>query len=103
MATYTIDTQLLRDDAKNLESSKAEMYATLNDITKELNKLLEPDVWNDDVAELFMEKFNGLSDDFQNYDEVLGNYASKAVEIADEYDEANRATKQLAEELRSDI
>lgn len=103
MATYTIDTQLLREDAKNLSSSKAELFATLNDITKELEKLRQPDVWNDNVADLFMEKFSGLSDDFQNYDDVLGDYVDKALKIAEEYDQANLATKQLADELLSDV
>lgn len=101
MSMYSIDTAKLRKEADDLNKTKTDLFNILGDIK---NKVAEiPKYWIDDVATSFKKKFDGLSDDFQNYDKILGDYVAKAKEIADEYDKANQdANKQLGS-LLSDL
>lgn len=101
MALYNIDTGKLRKDATDLSKCKTDLFATLNEIKTEVGKL--PGVWEDEVATEFMKRFNGLSNDFQNYDNILGDYVKKANEIADEYDKANSEANNQLNDLLSDL
>ncbi len=101
MALYNIDTGKLREDATELNKCKADLFTTLSEIKAEVAKL--PSVWIDEVATEFMKKFNGLSNDFQNYDSILGDYVKKANEIADEYDKANSEANSQLNDLLSDL
>jgi WXG100 family type VII secretion target len=101
MALYNIDTTKLRKEANDLNKTKNDLFNTLNEIKNQVAKI--PKYWDDDVAVEFKKRFDGLSDDFQNYDKILGDYVTKANEIADEYDKANADAKNQLSDLLSDI
>ncbi|HEX2947939.1 MAG TPA: hypothetical protein VHT96_18525 [Clostridia bacterium] len=101
MAIYNIDTDKLRTDAEDLNKCKADLFQTLGEIGVEVERI--PGVWEDEVAKEFMRKFKGLSDDFKNYDSILGDYVKKALEIADEYDKANAEANSELGDLLTDI
>ncbi|NLK87701.1 MAG: hypothetical protein GX279_09450 [Clostridiaceae bacterium] len=101
MAVYNIDTKILRNEANDLNKTKADLFKILNQIKELVARI--PRCWDDDVAVEFKKRFDGLSDDFQNYDKILGDYVVKTNEIADEYDKANADAKNQLSDLLSDI
>lgn len=101
MALYSIDTTKLRKEADDLNKTKTELYKILNDIKAKVTEI--PKYWVDDVAVEFRKRFNGLSDDFQNYDKILSDYVKKAHDIANEYDRANADANRQLSDLLSDL
>ncbi len=101
MALYNIDTGKLRKEAGDLNRTKTDLFQILNDIKSQVAQI--PTYWDDDVALEFKKRFDGLSNDFQNYDKILGDYVSKTNEIADEYDKANADANNQLSDLLSDI
>jgi len=101
MAMYNIDTEKLRKEASDLNKTKNELYNILNDIKAKVAEI--PKYWIDDVAVEFKKRFDGLSNDFQNYDKILGDYVAKANEIADVYDKANADASNQLSDLLSDL
>lgn len=102
MALYNIDTDQLRKEASDLNKTKNDLFAILDELTNKVNEINDQ-VWDDNVAREFTRRFKGLRDDFQNYDKILGDYVQKANEIADEYDKANADANKQLEGLLSDL
>ena len=102
MALYNIDTSKLRTEANDLSKTKGELFKILESLKSKVNEINDQ-VWDDNVATEFMKRFRGLSNDFQNYDKILGYYVTKAIEIADEYDKANADANNQLNDLLSDL
>lgn len=68
-----IDPEAFENCARDIDTKNGEMRQTLDDIQKKINNLKGD--WESDSAETIRQKITNMSSRFENYQQVVNNYA----------------------------
>ena len=85
------------EKAGELKNSANTIKTVTEELRSEIIKMKAS--WEGAAAEKYVNKFNGLNDDFQERYDVINQYAQFLIEAADEMDAAERKTESLEDNL----
>jgi WXG100 family type VII secretion target len=100
MATIQVTPELLRKTSTEISKVNSDFNLIMNDIKTEMQKMKQR--WESEAADIFISKFNGLNDDFQNYSKVIMDYANFLNTAADTYTNADKAIGSDSSGLKAD-
>lgn len=92
--SINVSTQEMRDAATDIRLRKNNLRELLNQIQRKMNDLAQ--TWASEASEEIRRKMNGMKGRFDQYDEVVENYASFLVKAAEMYEETESTAKKNA-------
>ncbi len=99
MATIKVNSAVMREKATGFRQVAKSIKGFTDEMTNEINGLKS--VWEGESAEALVNKFNGLSDDFQQICDTIDQYATFLDQAAEKYDNVETSVTQGAEAQKS--
>lgn len=99
MAEIKVNSTVMRDKANSFKTVAASIKNFTLDMTNEIESLRA--TWQGEAAETLVNKFKGLSDDFENIVNTINQYANFIEKAAESYDRTESAITQAASSQKS--
>lgn len=99
MATIKVNSTVMREKANGFKTVSTSIETFTQEMTKEIESL--ESTWQGEAAETLVNKFKGLSDDFEEICNTINQYADFLLQAADSYDSVESSAIQGAEGQRS--
>lgn len=94
-----ITPDVLRDKSRELSSSAGAIEKLLNEISTEVKGLAAS--WIGDASSTYINKFNGLNDDFSKIVSDIRDYSTFLSKAAEDYSQTQTQVQNLEETLKS--
>ena len=94
MATIKVNSTVMRDKANGFKTVSGSIKSFTGEMMNEIDSLKS--VWQGEAAETLVNKFKGLSDDFEAIFATINQYADFLNQAADSYDKVENAVVQGA-------
>lgn len=88
MAQFTVTPETLRSVSGNIKSIDGQFIAKMDEIGQHMRNLKAK--WDSEAANGFINKFNGLRDNFENYSKVIKSYSIFLEKAAEEYGKTDK-------------
>lgn len=99
MATIKVNSTVMRDKANGFKTVSGSIKSFTSEMTAEIESLRS--TWEGEAAETLVNKFKGLSDDFEEICKTINQYADFLNQAADSYDRVESSITQGAEGQKS--
>lgn len=99
MAEFKVTPEKLRSTSSNIKAISTSFNAVMSNIEKEMNNMKNK--WESEAANAFINKFLGLKDNFEAYDNVINSYAKFLESTARAYDETDAEVRKATNGLFS--
>ncbi len=99
MATIKVNSTVMRDKANGFKSVSSSVKTFTQEMINEVDSLKQ--VWQGEAAETLINRFKGLSDNFEEIFNTINQYADFLNQAADSYDKVESAIAQGAEGQRT--
>lgn len=99
MATIKVNSTVMKDKSTTLKGIAKSIKGFTDEMSNEMSRL--HGVWEGDVAETTVKKFEGLKDDFQERFDTINKYAEFLDQAAADWDRVNSENMQAAQEQKS--
>ncbi|MGN0623821.1 MAG: WXG100 family type VII secretion target [Oscillospiraceae bacterium] len=101
MEIIRVTPEQLKTTASEIQRIQSEALRTTNSMTEIVNSMRND--WTGDAANMYSQRFNGLQDDMQTLNRILGEHVSDLEEMANTYTLAEDAAEALGSSLASDV
>jgi WXG100 family type VII secretion target len=99
MATIKVNSTVMRDKASGFKTVSSSIKTFTSEMTNEIDSLKS--TWEGESAETLVNKFKGLSDDFEEICNTINQYAEFLETAAESYDKVEASVTQGAESQKS--
>ena len=99
MATIKVNSTVMRDKASGFKTVSSSIKTFTSEMTNEIDSLKS--TWEGESAETLVNKFKGLSDDFEEICNTINQYAEFLETAAESYDKVESSVTQGAEGQKS--
>ena len=99
MATIKVNSTVMRDKASGFKTVSSSIKTFTSEMTNEIDSLKS--TWEGESAETLVNKFKGLSDDFEEICNTINQYAEFLETDAESYDKVEASVPQGAEGQKS--
>lgn len=99
MASIKINSTVMKEKAKTLQSIADSIRTITEEMTNEINRL--KNAWEGEVAETTARKFLDLKDDFEERFETINSYAEFLENAAEAWERVNTENLQEAQSQKS--
>lgn len=99
MATIKVNSTVMRDKASGFKTVASSIKTFTSEMTNEIESLKS--TWEGESAETLVNKFKGLSDDFEEICDTINQYAEFLETAAESYDKVEASVTQGAEGQKS--
>lgn len=99
MATIRVNSRVMRDKAEEFQRVSDSIKTFTGEMTQEIDSLKS--IWEGEAAETLVNKFRGLSDDFEEICNTINQYADFLIQAAESYDRTESSVTQGAEGQKS--
>ena len=99
MATIKVNSTVMREKASSFKTSANSIKVFTNEMLAEIDSLKS--AWEGESAETLVNKFKGLTDNFEEIYETVISYADFLEQAAQAYDNTESANVQGAQNQRS--
>jgi len=99
MATIKVNSTVMRDKASGFKAVSSSIKTFTSEMTNEIESLRS--TWEGESAETLVNKFKGLSDDFEEICNTINQYAEFLETAAESYDKVETSVTRDAEGQKS--
>ncbi len=99
MATIKVNSAVMREKANGFKTVSKSIKTFTDEMKNEIDGLKS--TWEGESAETLINKFKGLSDDFEEIYKTINQYADFLTQAADDYDKVESSVTQGAEGQKS--
>ena len=99
MASVKIEYQEVRNTAESLKESSAKMRGMFDDFDTSMKTMANEDVFVGQASDALKQKFNALKPKFEDYVQLVNEFAGMMIMAADKSEESERTIENVTDQI----